>query len=440
MASPLPRRGFIALLATALLALPILPAAADPTLTVTATPAFSPNGDGRLDDAVITVTTSADVDIEIVDADGGLVRDLAAGVAVDGEATFTWHGLTDGGGRAPDGRYRARVTATDGTGSANALAPIALDTTAPTFAWRDISPEPLRTTGSVRFAFTLRDRLSPSLRLSLAVTDAQGRLVERDTGLTRQPGDRTVSWDARHPGTRPVPTGLYRAAFTVVDEAGNRREARPRPFRDHRPVKAISLRRVDGAGPRVALAFDDCIYGAAWRSMLTTLEHAHVQATFFCNGDMLAGNAVQARRAVRLGEGIGSHTWDHRDLLGLSTTAVRSEVVKDQTEWWRIARTTPAPYFRPPNGDEDGTVLDAVGSVGFRWSILWDVDPQDWTSISPTEIRRRVVEDSRAGSIVIMHVKPRTAQALPGIIRGLRAEGLQPVSVPALLRAGGLIR
>ncbi len=439
MSPPRRRATVVALVAASLTALPALPAVAAPTLQVSATPAFSPNGDGRIDDAVVTIISDepTSVDVRIVDAGGASVKDLADTALVDGSREFVWHGRDDDGVRAPDGRYRVEVTSPDTT---PAGARVALDTTAPSFAWESISPEPIRTTDPVRFSFALDDRLSDLIRLTMTVDDADDRLVDREAGITRHPGDRTVSWDARRAGGRPVAPGLYRVRFKLVDEAGNARTTRARPFRDHRPVTSVAIRRVERAGPRVALTFDDCIYGDAWRRILTALQAADATATFFCNGGNLGDSAAQARRTVRAGMAIGSHTWDHRDLLGVGAATIRAEVEKDQAAWWRIARTTPAPYFRPPNGDYDSTVLQAVGDEGFRWTLLWDVDPRDWSGISSKEIRRRVVGSARSGSIVVLHVRARTAAAVPAILDGLRRNGLRCVSVPELLRAGGLIR
>ncbi len=438
MTPPRRRATVVALVAASLIALPALPAVAAPTLQVSVTPAFSPNGDGRLDDAVITVTvdTLASVDVRVTDADGAPVKDLVDAALVDGSRGFTWHGFDDADTRAADGRYLVKVTSPD---SAPAVAPVALDTSAPKLVWISISPEPIRTTDPVRFSFDLADRLSDQLRLAMTVEDVQGRLVDREVGLERQVGARSVSWDARLAGGQPAAPGLYRARFTLVDEAGNARTTRARPFRDERPVSSVAIRRVEGAGPRVALTFDDCVYGDAWRRIVTTLEAAGATATFFCNGTNLADAAGQARRTVRAGMAIGSHTWDHADLLGMNAASIRTEVAKDEAAWWRIARTTPAPYFRPPNGDYDKTVLGAVGDEGFRWTVLWDVDPQDWSGISADEIRRRVVGSARSGSIVVLHVRPRTAAALPSILGGLRRAGLRCVSITDLLRAGGLI-
>ena len=65
---------------------------------------------------------------------------------------------------------------------------------------------------------------------------------------------------------------------------------------------------------------------------------------------------------------------------------------------------------------------------------MWDVDPSDYLPTAPSVIANRVVRGARGGSIVVLHLVDRTASALPAIIDGLRARGLEPVTAGRLLR------
>lgn len=439
-----PVRGVLVPAVVLIVALAPPPAAATvaPTLELVASPGLSPNHDGRFDVAKISVRTSgpADVTVLIVSRDDVAIRTLVRSVPVDGHATYTWTGRNDAGTRVADARYRAVATAQGPDGYTRQHAPIVVDTRPPSFAWRGIAPEPLRTTRPVRFTFATRDRFSERVSVSLVVTDAERRLVERVRTRPRPTGERTVSWDARAPGSHAIAPGLYRVAMDVRDELGNERTGRLRPFRDHRPVRSTVIRRVEDSGRRVALTFDDCTYDGAWRRILGALRASHAGATFFCAGINVSQAGPLARRTVAFGNAIGSHTWNHADLIGAPESTVRREVRHDQAVWWRRARVTPAPYFRPPDGVIGSTTLAGVGGEGFSWTVLWDVDPRDWSGISSAEIQHRVLSSVRPGSIVVLHVKPGTAAAVSGILRGLRARNLEPVALPALLRAGGLTR
>jgi peptidoglycan/xylan/chitin deacetylase (PgdA/CDA1 family) len=310
------------------------------------------------------------------------------------------------------------------------------DTRPPSFRWRGITPEPLLRDGAVHLLYRGTDR-SSTLTVAFTISDADGSMVAKVGGLKRPSGAASVTWRAEYGNGSPVVPGLYRATITLTDEKGNSTTGPPRPFRVLRRVHTRVFRRVENAGRRVALTFDDCNDPKAWSRMLRVLASRHVIATFFCLGIRVNQYPKLARRTVARGHTIGSHGWDHKDPRTLSFSGVRSRLVKDERAWWSKARNTPAPYYRPPYGSYDRTTLRAAGSAGYARTILWDVDPSDYLKPGASVIAHRVVSAAHPGSIVIMHNQTQTAQALPAIIRGLRHHHLQPVSLSTLFRAGG---
>jgi len=83
------------------------------------TATFSPNGDAVQDVATIGFdlgepTTATRLDI--LDQAGTLVRSIGLGARAAGANQATWDGRLTSGSRAPDGRYLARITATDSDG------------------------------------------------------------------------------------------------------------------------------------------------------------------------------------------------------------------------------------------------------------------------------------------------------------------------------------
>ena len=75
---------------------------------------FSPNGDGRFDVTRLTfrVKETDDISVAVLDASGDPVRELLDGrhVAKGVLVRLKWDGRTDDRARAPDGRYRYRIT------------------------------------------------------------------------------------------------------------------------------------------------------------------------------------------------------------------------------------------------------------------------------------------------------------------------------------------
>ena len=401
-------------------------------------PAFSPNGDGVKEQTTITVHLDepASLTVDVLAPDGSVVRSLASGTPAEaGRTKLPWDGVNRRGRTVADGRYAVRVEAVDALGNGStATALIVVDTRRPRFHWQGASPEPLTRIGRVTFAFRASDRAS-QLAVSYSVADAISRRVGGGSRTLPSGSASTLSWNARYENGDPVDPGLYRATFSVTDDAGNTRVTRPFAFRDHRPVTTRVWRRVDSAGRRVALTFDDCYDTAAWARILDMLKAKHATASFFCTGIYVTGHPDLARRTIAGGHTVGSHGWDHASLTSLSYDEVRSRLVRDESAWWRAAGSTPAPFFRPPGGATNATVLQAAGSAGYLRTVIWDVDPRDWSLPGASVIRERVLSAARAGSIVVLHALDQTAAALPGIIDGLRARGLEPVSLAELFAA-----
>ena len=70
-------------------------------------------------------------------------------------------------------------------------------------------------------------------------------------------------------------------------------------------------------------------------------------------------------------------------------------------------------------------------------TVIWDVDPRDWSTPGTDAIYSRVVSATRPGSIILMHDgggnRAETVAALPHIIKTLRSRGYHFVTVSKLL-------
>jgi peptidoglycan/xylan/chitin deacetylase (PgdA/CDA1 family) len=407
-------------------------------VTVVSRPAFSPNGDGRVDTTAVNVTLDvpAVLSVEVVNPQGVLVRELAGSVPVEaGTTQLTWDGTDSSGQTVPDGAYAFAVEAVDGAGNGGAAtAGVVVDTRQPVFALRRIAPQPMRSIGPVRFSFRIRDR-SSRVRVSYVITNVAGVIVVRAGAVEMRSGRATLSWNGRT-GRGPAPPGLYHVRFVVGDGAGNVRKADPAPFRSERPVHTTAVREVPGAKGLVALTFDDCYSASAWGRILSILAARHARASFFCSGMYVTSFPELARRTVVLGETVGAHGWNHPNMTTLGKDEIRRQLVSDANAWWQAARATPVPWFRPPYGSYDADVLSAASEAGYLHTVLWSVDPQDWRRPGASSITARVLSAAGPGDIVVLHTLDQTASALPAIIDGLRARGLEPVSLAALIAAG----
>jgi len=394
---------------------------------------FSPNGDGRKDATALTVAVreTALVDIRVLDRTGNLVGVLADDLAIERKIRVPWNGRTADGARAPDGAYRLVVDVRDLAGNAaSTAATVRLDTTAPRLTWG--SRAGIVGAASLKVSFRMHDASAP-LRGRFRLVNAYERVVRswERRRLSLRAGSSTL--------VRAIEPGVYRVGAVIHDAAGNRSSARLSPaYRLDHSVRTRVVARVDNAGRYVALTFDDCFFPSSWDSILRTLARNRVKAAFFCPGYRVRASPGLAARTLRAGHTIGSHGWDHAQLSASAYGNILWRLKWDRDVWWRW-REAAVPYFRPPYGAYNSTVLSAAGAAGYRYTVLWDVDTRDWTNPGPGTIVSRAVRPATAGSIILLHVKPQTARALPLIIRGLRNRRLTPIGLDELIHRPGAI-
>ena len=400
---------------------------------------FSPNGDRSKDvlRGEVVLTEPAAVSAEVRSAGGKRVRLLLKGVALPaGPRAFRWNGNSAAGTTVRDGVYTLRARAVTRTPArVVAKARIVVSRRAPRIFWPSRGTSVL-TPKRPHLLLWIRPDVA-SVQTTLAVADQSGTPVAllRTPWTARRPAVPSATWGRKLLALQP---GVYHLRAGVVDKAGNAGRARPHSLAVRRPVASRIVRRFRSVGRRVALTFDDCTSPLAWLAILRTLERERITAAFFCPGVTVAAHREFALRTLRDHDVIGDHSWDHPPLARLSRAAIRSQLLRDQWLWWGLAKASPQPYFRPPYGSQDPKVLAVAGRVGYPLTVLWDVDPDDWTQPGALAIVQRVLSEVRPGSIVLLHVLPQTATALPAILAGLRKRGLAPAGLDRLAQLDGL--
>jgi peptidoglycan/xylan/chitin deacetylase (PgdA/CDA1 family) len=192
----------------------------------------------------------------------------------------------------------------------------------------------------------------------------------------------------------------------------------------------------------VALTFDAGGDDAGVASILSTLTHEHVAASFFLTGAWAQHYPAAARSVAGAGR-VGDHSFTHPHFTALSTAQIRDEVLTSARAITIACGMNPAPFFRFPYGDADQRTIDAVNSLGYV-PIAWTVDTLGWEGTSggstTSSVVQRVLAAAQPGEIVLMHVGANPddrstldASALPQVIAGLRARGYSFVTLDALL-------
>jgi peptidoglycan/xylan/chitin deacetylase (PgdA/CDA1 family)/LysM repeat protein len=218
------------------------------------------------------------------------------------------------------------------------------------------------------------------------------------------------------------------------------------------------FRTIPNAGPGVALTFDMGGRMDPAVDIMNFLVANRVCATIFATGIM--SETPQGRQVmgiIKANPGlfeIANHTMYHCDLVrgggGSPSTApcaggpfsaerIRQEMTQAEAILRAGTGQNPQPYWRPPYGSYNDAVLNAVASVGYTKTFMWDIDTIDWKPISeggPTaqQIAAKVVGNAVNGSNVLFHLGGfETLDSLRLIIPGLRDRGFTLTSLSDLL-------
>lgn len=180
----------------------------------------------------------------------------------------------------------------------------------------------------------------------------------------------------------------------------------------------------------VALTLDACEAGK-----VTHLDHGvadwlianEVPFTIFMGGRFARDNAEDVAKlgALPFVE-IENHTWSHpADMRKLSTAEVMRQVLFAGLEiGLKTGRATR--FFRFPGGNADARTIAAVEAMGYQ-VVHWrwpSGDPDK--NISAANLESYALSATKPGDVLIFHINGNgvhTAEAIPGIVEGLKAKG-----------------
>jgi peptidoglycan/xylan/chitin deacetylase (PgdA/CDA1 family) len=251
--------------------------------------------------------------------------------------------------------------------------------------------------------------------------------------------------------TAPQPTISAKATSeptpkpTRTPEAGPTARPEP-PENDGSGFSQVYDRGTSGRN-EIALTFDAGADRGYAEEILDTLAEYGVKASFGITGHWADENPDLVERMAKEGHMIFNHTWTHRSFTGYSTadwdegvlsTEERGKELNDTAEI--ITEVThgyeAAPYFRPPYGDLDDSVLADVAAEGYWITVMWTCDSLGWNGASVEQIVDRCGAQADAGDIILMHVGAESldAEALPALIETLEDGGFELVTVEELLQ------
>lgn len=185
-----------------------------------------------------------------------------------------------------------------------------------------------------------------------------------------------------------------------------------KPIKDANP-KAVLL-TIDDAPEKYAV------------EMAKTLKELNAPAIFFVNGHFLDTDDEKnnLKAIYDMGFSIGNHTQTHVNLKESSEEQQKEEILKVNETVEAVIGEKPK-FFRAPfgvNTDFSKSLVKQEGMLLMNWTYGYDWEKQyrDAASLTDIMVKTEYLTD---GANLLMHDREWTAQALRGIVEGLRANG-----------------
>jgi len=148
----------------------------------------------------------------------------------------------------------------------------------------------------------------------------------------------------------------------------------------------------------IAFTFDDGPSYIGTNKLLESLDKYNARVTFFVLGNRVNNYKDTLKKAYDMGNLIGSHTYSHSNLLKLDDYAIINEIRKTNDAIKNIVNSETV-YLRPPYGNINSNIKE----ISNMYTILWDLDTEDWKYKDANRIANYIVENAHDGAIVLLH-------------------------------------
>ena len=197
---------------------------------------------------------------------------------------------------------------------------------------------------------------------------------------------------------------------------------------------------IRGKNPRqLALTYDDGPNDPYTQRLLEVLAKHQARATFFLVGRYVQQRPQIAREVAQAGHALGNHTFTHPNLAFCSQMQTRIQLEECTRAIQDATGQTPK-LFRPPFGGRRPSTLRIARELGLA-PVMWNVTGFDWDAHSSAEVERKVIRQTKGGSIILLHDgshrglgwdRSHTVAATDALLTRYKSEGFEFVTIPEL--------
>ena len=198
--------------------------------------------------------------------------------------------------------------------------------------------------------------------------------------------------------------------------------------------KKLPVYDVETSEKKIAISFDATWGAEKTSAILDILDEYGIKTTFFLCGYWIDDYPDKVKEIYARGHEIGNHSENHKNQ---STLTLEKNIEEIQSVHKKIKDLIGVDMilFRPPFGDYNNTVIEALDSLGY-YGIQWSVDSHDWMNKGVDYEINQVLNHKklRNGAIILFHNDADdTLKALPTILKKLTTDGYKIVPVSELI-------
>ncbi len=165
------------------------------------------------------------------------------------------------------------------------------------------------------------------------------------------------------------------------------------------------------------LSFDDGPHPEITPWVLDVLKTHNAKATFFCVGENILKFPKAFNQILSEGHSFGNHTHNHLKGWKTPTSQYLENVLEAESVIEKYsAKTKRNKLFRPPYGRIKPSQIKRLQELNYK-IVMWDTLSADFDErISAEECYKNVIENSKAGSIIVFHDSEKALEKLKRVL------------------------